>query len=150
MSNKFGKFLALSGVERRLFLTAILWSPLFSFGLRIFGIERMLSWIDRVPLDRSKALPQAQLPSIVALTNSAARIAPGSSTCLTRSLLLHWLLRRRGVVSNLRIGVQLMEGRLDAHAWVEVAGMPINDVQDVALRYTPFHEPISPTDFISP
>jgi hypothetical protein len=88
-----------------------------------------------------------QMTRLGALVNLAARHAPGPATCLTRSLLLRWLLRRRGVESDLRIGVKLDQGRLDAHAWVEVVGVPINDSQDVGQRFAAFSQPLSPEAF---
>ena len=81
------------------------------------------------------------------LVNTAARHALGPATCLTRSLLLRWLLHRRGAQTDLRIGVKLDQGRLDAHAWVEAGGIPLNDSPDVAERFAPFAQPLSPEAF---
>ena len=72
------------------------------------------------------------------MVNIAGRYAPGPATCLTRSLFLSWLLRGWGVSCELRIGVRLNDGALEAHAWVEHLGMPINDADDIALRFAPF------------
>lgn len=45
------------------------------------------------------------------------------ATCLTQAFATHLLLRRRGRVSDLRIGVAKGEGgKLEAHAWVEMNG----------------------------
>jgi hypothetical protein len=38
--------------------------------------------------------------------------------------------------------VQLADGHLLAHAWVEYAGHPLNDAPDVAERYAPFERPL--------
>jgi hypothetical protein len=54
------------------------------------------------------------------------------------------------VNSDLRIGVRLIEGRLEAHAWVEYQGKPINDTQDVSERFAAFDGPLSPKSFLSP
>ena len=113
-------------------------------------MARLQAWIDRAPFAEETSLSVAELNDIGALVNSAARYAPGPVTCLTRSLLLRWLLRRRGIASDLRIGVQLVQGRLDAHAWVEYEGVPINDAPDVAQRFAAFTEPLSPGAFSSP
>ena len=150
MSGKLAKFLALSTEEKRVFLSAVLLLPLIWLGLRLFGLARLQAWIDRVPFAARRQLSVAELSDIGALVNSAARYAPGPVTCLTRSLLLRWLLRRRGIASVLRIGVQLVEGRLDAHAWVEYQGVPINDAPDVGQRFAAFNETLSPEAFSSP
>lgn len=49
--------------------------------------------------------------------------------------------------TDLRIGVKLDQGRLDAHAWVEADGIPINDAPDVAQRFAAFQQPLSPESF---
>jgi hypothetical protein len=150
MTGKLAKFLALSGAEKWGFLSAVTLLPLFWLGLHIFGFTRFQAWLERAPLGEQQSLPVAGLSDIGTLVNRAARCVPGPVTCLTRSLLLRWLLRRRGIVSELRIGVQLAQGKLDAHAWVEYEGIPINDVQDVAQRFAVFNEPLSPQAFSSP
>lgn len=59
--------------------------------------------------------------------------------CLGRSLVLWFLLRRRGIDAELVIGAERAEaGRLPAHAWVEVAGEPVNDAPDVRERFGSF------------
>ncbi len=143
MNGKLSKFLALTAAEKWLFLSAAMLLPLFWLGLRVFGLARLQAWLERSPLAARKSPSVAELSDIGALVNSAAHYAPGPVTCLTRSLLLRWLLRRRGIASDLRIGVQLVQGRLDAHAWVEYEGMPINDAPDVAQRFAAFNEPLS-------
>jgi Transglutaminase-like superfamily len=150
MSGKLSKFLALPSADKRVFLSAVMWLPLFWLGLRVFGLARLQAWIDHAPLAEKTSPSVTGLKGIGALVNSAARYTPGPVTCLTRSLLLRWLLRRRGIASELRIGVQLVQGRLDAHAWVEVEGVPLNDAPDVAQRFAAFNEPLSPGAFSSP
>jgi len=68
----------------------------------------------------------------------AARYAPCPVTCLTRSLLLQWILLGIGVQSQLRLGVALDGSELRGHAWVEVKGFPINDASDIEARYAAF------------
>jgi hypothetical protein len=78
---------------------------------------------------------EASLPrAMLRVTSAVARRWPGGALCLQRSLVLLWLLRRRGVSSKLRIGVKKSPEALLAHAWVEVAGQPIGDSSG-----SPFH-----------
>jgi hypothetical protein len=72
------------------------------------------------------------------ITDVVGDLWPLRSRCLQRSLVLAWLLRRRGIDGRLRIGVQTDEGGLIAHAWVEVAGEPVNDTRDHCARYAAF------------
>lgn len=69
------------------------------------------------------------------LVHAAARLSPFPSTCLTRSIVLSRLLRRRGLAAEIRIGVRRGDGPFAAHAWVEVDGEPVNDGADVADRH---------------
>ena len=77
------------------------------------------------------------------LVNAAARYSPFPATCLTRSIVLARLLRRRGAAAEIRIGV-LRHGTSLAHAWVEVDGEPVNDTPDVAERHAVFDRGLAP------
>jgi transglutaminase-like putative cysteine protease len=56
--------------------------------------------------------------------------------CLPRSLVMWTLLRRRGVDAELVIGADVRPDQdLDAHAWVEVNGVPLVESRDVRSLY---------------
>lgn len=82
--------------------------------------------------------------------NAAAHHTLGPANCLTRSLYLVWRLRREGIDCQLRIGVRLNDGVLDGHAWVECAGVPINDRRDVGADFSAFDAPLPPGRFSAP
>ena len=147
---KLSKFNALSWPEKRTLLAAMAWLPLFFFGLHILGLRRFQDLLQHDRPSVESALTQDEIVRIATLVNIAARRASIPATCLTRSLLLRWMLQRRGVVSQLRIGVRLNQGTLDAHAWVEFAGVPINDRPDVGVQFAPFAEILPPGAFHSP
>ena len=140
LNTKLSKFSALSWPERRTLLAAMAWLPLFWFGLHVFGLRRFQNWLQHDRPSVESALSQDEIVRIATLVNIAARRAFIPTTCLTRSLLLRWMLQRRGVASQLRIGVRMNKGNLDAHAWVESAGIPINDRPDVGEQFAPFAE----------
>jgi hypothetical protein len=80
-------------------------------------------------LTRQQASPQS-LPShavsrLVWLVEQAGRCTPGTATCLRKSLVLSWLLARRGISTTFRIGVARQEGTLRAHAWLERHGQAL-------------------------
>ena len=52
------------------------------------------------------------------------RVLPTDSRCLMRSLVLTSLLARRGLATNVVIGVSFDDG-FAAHAWVEEQGQPL-------------------------
>jgi hypothetical protein len=144
------KFCAISWPERRMLLAAMAWLSLFWLGLRVLGLRRFQAWLQRHSPQIESNLSLDEIVRIATLVNIAALHVPFPATCLTRSLLLGWTLRRRGVASQFRIGVRLTQGALDAHAWVEYAGVPINDRPEVGKEFAPFAEILSPGAFQSP
>lgn len=147
MTSKFAKLRALSWPERRVLAQAMLLLPMVWTGLRLFGLPPMHSWASRAT--RAARTPRADVApaALGALVGIAGRHLPFPSTCLTRSLLLAWLLNRRGERADLRIGVRMTGGALDAHAWVECDGRPVNDAPDVARRYAAFDGPLPASAF---
>ncbi len=58
----------------------------------------------------------------------ASRLPVG--TCLERSLTLWWMLRRQGIPSEIHFGGRLEDDVLEAHAWLEVDGVALTDVDE--------------------
>ncbi len=78
--------------------------------------------------------------------DAAARLLAPWASCLPRSVTLQWLLRRRRMEADLRIGVRKVESGIEAHAWVEHRGRPLNDTSDVHRRYAAFDGAIPISD----
>ena len=57
--------------------------------------------------------------------------------CLQRSLVLQRLLRRHGIMTRLRIGVQKEGYELRAHAWLEHDGRPIRQAERIRGGFSP-------------
>ena len=149
-SGHLAQFRALSFSDQRTLLATAAWMPFFWLGLRYWGLPRFQARLERskVASDATMSLPEIQ--ALGELVNIAARHTLGPRTCLTRSLLLGWLLRRQGVESQLRIGVRLTNGLLDAHAWVEFGGVPVNDQSDVGTQFASFGDLVPLDVFHSP
>ena len=143
MAARIAKLRALSWRDWKILLAGSFLLPWFWAGSRILGFPRFQAWLDHGRLVEGPTRTKEELAAIGAMISIAARYSPCPANCLTRSLLLGWLLRRRGVCSDLRIGVRLDQGELQAHAWVEYEGEPINDAVDIAQRFMPFHAPLT-------
>ena len=148
-STRWARWRALVPAQRRTLVLAWCLLPAVWLALWVWGLPRLQVWLAH----RQMAAPPGTMPlsTVTGLgraVNIAARLTPFPVTCLTRSLLLVWLLRRQGVASELRIGVQLREGVFRAHAWVERDGVPVNDRADVAADFAPFDDlgPTAPFD----
>ncbi len=131
-------FLALGSRERRAFLRAWTGLCLAKLGLAVMGLPRALRLMAR-PAKPDRGVCDSRLE--VKWNAIAARYVPGGASCLVRSVALLGVLRRRGIAAELRIGVGAASPALEAHAWVEVGGVPINDSDDVTTRYRPFSAP---------
>jgi hypothetical protein len=146
-------FLALGLQDKGAFIRAWLYLVASGLGIRFLGLSRTMSWlapavipanprqkdsgpsagIQRLPHVSPTAWPRAARWLPVAIRN-----APNDPRCLQRSVALLALLRRAGIESDLRIGIGKTQPNLEAHAWVEVAGVPVNDDSDVGQRYRAF------------
>ncbi len=118
---------------------AVLLIPAMHIIVRIVGFNRLHAWIERSPAGAPATGAAAESVTCCTLAvNRARRYAPYRGNCLSQSLTLLYMLRRRGVAPTLRLGVRLSAARLDAHAWVEFDGRVLNDTQDVHTRFAPF------------
>ena len=120
---------------------------LTSFRLHRNGYQKTLDHINQQ--SESVVPPEMQVETAKETAFALAvaiRLGPWKPQCLTRSLALAWLLRWRGIPFVIRIGVPRgttmgREGEpvsISAHAWVEHAGIVLNDRQDVALQFSAF------------
>lgn len=142
LSTQLSKFSELSHGEQRFLLTAMAGLPLVWAGLRLFGLAAVQAWIGQAESRPKIAARIEDVKRLGALVNLGAQHMLGPSSCLPRSLLLVWLLRRKGIESQLRIGVRLDSGILAAHAWVEYGGIPANDRDGIQEHYSAFSSPL--------
>jgi hypothetical protein len=149
MVHNVKKVWELPRAHRKLLAQAFLAFPLVVLGLRCFGLRRLQARLPQGPVrTTSSGDGQAgwdQARATARLVEVAARYCLFQPTCLRRSLVLWWLLRRQGLAAKLHIGVNLPEqNRLEAHAWVEYQGQVVNDSEDVSRRFAPFPREILP------
>lgn len=116
--------------------------------LRPLGMKRWLVWLAKAPAWRTSNAPAEQsLRLAIAAVRWVERHSlfrwRARTNCLPRALTLSWLLARRNVSSQLRVGVRRDErGALAAHAWVEVNGRPVNEPADVRAQFAAFDRSI--------
>ena len=138
------KWRRLSADERRTLLQALVLVPAMHVVVRVVGFNRLQQRIARTTPRRSRAEVTAatHLRTCVVSVNRVKRFSVLGlrGNCLSQSLALTWLLRRRGLEPTLRLGARLADGKFDAHAWVEHDGRVLNDSQDVGARFTPLPE----------
>jgi hypothetical protein len=137
---------------------ALAYLPLAAIVLDRWGLQRAQQRLARqAPTRRShhvradtRILDEAR--RLAWVVDGTARRGPWKANCLQRSLVLWWFLLRRGIASEIRIGVRRRPGapsgarELDFHAWVECQGLVLNDRSDVREVFATFDRAIAPPD----
>jgi hypothetical protein len=127
--------------ERRRLIQSVLFLPLIHLALLSLGYYRLKGWMERSsPLHDiySSALESERLQrarEVARIVYIAAEHGIYKATCLRRSLLVWWFLRREGIPSDIRFGVRMQDRKLEAHAWVECHGVVVNDSAAVQENY---------------
>ena len=115
--------------------------PLVEFWLRRTSFKRcqrdlarLARWLPPYAARKISVAEAQALARTVEYGNAHYSIYPAD--CLTRSLVLQYLLTRRGGEAQLCLGVRKLTGQFEAHAWVEVEGVPLNELETVREIYT--------------
>jgi hypothetical protein len=146
------RFSSLDSEARGIFLRAAILLPVIAVNLRVRGFratqESLLRFLAHPRLVSREGSTDPRLAfertRITArMINAAGRHAWPGSTCLEKSLALWWLLRRQGIESELRIGARKLDGKFEAHAWVERERIAVNEPQEGHRHYAPFNESLS-------
>lgn len=146
MWDRLLRFRRLSRDEQLLFLRAAILLPLISLSLRARGFAATQKRLRRFLRDedmRPDKIEKSEEPRVERAVRAAARHGFGSPTCLEQSLALWWLLGRRGIPSELRIGVRKKGEELEAHAWVEQDGAALNEPEGAHRHYEAFDAGLS-------
>jgi hypothetical protein len=119
--------------------------PAISLSLKLSGFRATQRTLQKVSVRFNTAKFVGQgvangeyVAMAVRMVNAAARYGCGAPTCLEKSLALWWLLRRQGTESSVRIGARMVNGKLEAHAWVEREGLALNEPADQHRHYATF------------
>jgi hypothetical protein len=138
------KFWSLSGFERGAVLEAAAGLTTTWLGLRLAGFRRWKAIAERVAraaAPKSGADGDAKAGAgrdIARMAAAAAHYLPFRTNCLEQSLVLWWLLQRRGIAADLRIGARKEADRFEAHAWVEFEGGVVGGASEEHLHFVPF------------
>jgi hypothetical protein len=151
LATRLNKLSQLSWHERRLLIQAALLLPIVHAGLLLLGYSRLRGIMERLAplksidpsIGEMEGIQRAQeIARVVAI---AAQHGLYRATCLRRSLLTWWFLRRDGLESKICFGARLLNGGFEAHAWVEYNTIIINDSAEVHEQYLVLHDVPLPT-----
>ena len=156
--SSFRKLQRLSANERRLLTQALVLLPLTFWGVYALGVSRWHRFLAQLgslgtTSNRSKNLSGSLASERILASSDAAAIEQArviarivkiaaekgayQARCLQQTLVLWCLLRRNNIESEVRFGARKAGGELQAHAWVEVGGVALNEESDVCLHFSP-------------
>jgi hypothetical protein len=118
------KFISLPGRERLLFFEALFFLYLAKGMLVIFPFRLCIKTVK--PSREQHDAGIGRLKEIKYAIGRANRLAFWKNVCLVQSFAARWMLTRRGIKSELFIGVsQDEQKKLTAHAWLVVDNLEI-------------------------
>lgn len=130
----------LPGEERLALAEAWLALLVADLTLRLVPIGRLQTRISApVPLPgrAGESTERSQAQRACELVDIAARHHLYPMHCLRQAVALQWMLKRRGLVTILRIGVAKAGTELRAHAWLEYSGEPLGQPEGICQSYAP-------------
>ena len=143
----FTRFRELPAPERRLCALALVLLPAMRMSVYFWGFaathRACRCWATNPVVEDSEP-GLNERARVVATTGqligAAARHGRSGARCLPRSLVVWTLLRRQGVDAQIRFGARRRDRRIETHAWVEAAGLTIDDgaAGEVTQRFAPF------------
>lgn len=144
---QFKKFLALSLYQWRLIGSAMILLPVIKLFINLFGFKKIYNWILNSSLNNHlqietdiSQVPEAQ--KIARMINIASTYGFYRANCLTKSLFLILILKKRNIPCQLVLGVKnqknIEKNDFGAHAWVESLGKVVNDRSNISEQFKAF------------
>ena len=132
IKKRFNQLKTLSLLEWQLLVTSAILLPLTALWLHLFGLKRTQQFMKYFTPAAPKTSPRKEEElrygqMVARMVSVAANHGLYRANCLKKSLVLCWLLKRKGIKADLHIGVQKKGELLDAHSWVEISGNVLID-----------------------
>jgi Transglutaminase-like superfamily len=139
------RYRRLSVGDRRLGRETAAWLLATRIGLRVGGLGRWKELLLRLapptrPVRAGFAVGSELEVArrVAAIQEAVSRHLLWQASCLEKSLVLWWQLSRRGIAAEMRIGARKEAGRFEAHAWVELGDVILNDSGETHMHFAPF------------
>ena len=124
---------SLSGIEirplKRETLSAFIGLLYFDLILKFGGFQSLIKKVEQWPIRTPRVNDLEKCRRVRTMVDRAQMYYPKKAMCLQHSAVVTCLLRRRGVPAELVLAAQEFPPR--GHAWAEVEGIVINDLQAV-------------------
>jgi len=116
-------------VTKRETLTAFIALLAFDLLLKFRGFQSLINKVEHWPIAEPRTTDLQTCRHVRAMVDRAQMYYPKKAMCLQHSAVLTCLLRRRGVPAEMILAAQEFPPK--GHAWAEVQGEVVNDVQSV-------------------
>lgn len=92
--------------------------------IKILPFRRLMrtTHFGSAPVERLAAERSAVALEVRRAVKRAARRLPWTIVCFPEAMAAHWMLRRRGALSQLHYGLRSSDEKLSAHVWVTLGG----------------------------
>ena len=121
--------------------------PLTFWGVYALGVSRWQRFLTRLASfgtasnrNSLRDVAASEVSEVARAVKIAAERGLFQANCLQQTLVLWCLLRRNHIESEIRFGARKQEGQVQAHAWVEVGGVALNEDDGVHERFSPLDE----------
>lgn len=132
------RFFEFSNSDRWTLVSFGLRVPIYKLGLSLLGYHRFQKHFIKLPLTAQpeQFLTYAKHQGL--LINMAVSGVAGGENCLLRSVMLTRRLGKLGYRPEIKFGIDRNNSRFQAHSWVEVDGIVLNDRDSVAENHVIF------------
>lgn len=140
MVRKLQRLAKLSPMEWAILVQLILLSLVAAVAVRLLGLTRLIGSMARYAVKPGFSFfpvhhRRYEAEQLIPLVELATRVTHGHGRCLARSLALFWLLKARGEMPELLIGVCKEASALNSHAWIETRGIVLSDSREITGRF---------------
>lgn len=145
IKKRFVQLKTLSLLEWQLLVTSAILLPLTALGLHLFGLKRTQQFMKYFTPATPKTSPLEEqevqdCQMIARMVTIAANHSLYLANCLNIALITWWLLKRKGITTEFKIGARKEDDNFQAHAWVEHKGtVLVNLIKNDQINFKAFN-----------
>lgn len=145
MISKTRTFLALPASHKRVFIKIALLAPLVEIGIKILKFKRTFGVLKFFVSENESNTPKNERQIVYRYRNYLYLYQKqffSIGKCLAHSLVLWFLLAKKGIETDLRFGMKKQDKKLLAHSWLEYKRESLISESETDENYVPFSESI--------
>lgn len=137
----------ISILKQKIFkLKLLLFINFVSICLKAFSLKNTIKILDKLVHTKSiKNTPENPvifLKRFVPLINHLSKYTFLRCMCLETSLIIRYFAKRNNIECELKLGTNITDKKFIAHAWIEVDGNVVSELEDQRDKYVQFNNSI--------